>query len=567
MPIEMPHEVALFLNFCGIQYPDINEDDVRKLGAHVREFAENVQQTHESATGAIKDMGSVYSGYSYEQLISVWAHMSATHMADLDMACKVVGTALDIAAEVITVVKIAVLAELGALAVSYAAIIATPAGPTTAPLLTTAARRICDQMQQNLIAYLVAEVVMKAIEPLEHTIDNMIKGVVYDAASKALGVTPPSSSTALPLHIEPDEVLRYSKLLDEHADDIMRHAEKFRDQVARLDFTTDGPDAPYDSDVPQRRASDFPRTRTDFDLPSTTSRVDSPQASRDGSTANQPAPADVRATDPGHEVTDKPVTDKPGTDKPAPGTENSTRIADGQHPSAAGTTASAPRAGLPNPMSSPTGDIAGTTAPRGTEGSPLAEGSAVKQISPRGDMTTVSAAESPAAASQSVGQPEGGIHTRESSPIALGSRTDSDSGASMVNGPTPAVPQAAGWTDQSAPATPWTAAPRTPAPHPTPGKSAPPKTSRPAANRPADVGPDDRKPVTSPWSATRPPKVSAPSTTRPTPWVRTNRKSESDRDTNERETRSVETESNVPTTPEPRVVSAPEREDRPRPAT
>jgi hypothetical protein len=67
MPIEMPHEVALFLNFCGVPYPDINEDDVRRLGEHVREFAGNVQQTHQSATRAVKDMGSVYSGYSYEQ--------------------------------------------------------------------------------------------------------------------------------------------------------------------------------------------------------------------------------------------------------------------------------------------------------------------------------------------------------------------------------------------------------------------------------------------------------------------------------------------------------------------
>ncbi|WP_433760055.1 hypothetical protein [Nocardia sp. CA-135398] len=49
-------------------------------------------------------------------------------MADLDAACKAVAKALDIAADVVTVVKIAMLAELTALALSYAAIIATPAG-------------------------------------------------------------------------------------------------------------------------------------------------------------------------------------------------------------------------------------------------------------------------------------------------------------------------------------------------------------------------------------------------------------------------------------------------------
>ncbi|WP_330253185.1 hypothetical protein OG874_00770 [Nocardia sp. NBC_00565] len=76
--------------------------------------AANIQDTHESATRVVKDMGSVYSGYSYEQLVAAWAAMSATHMADLDLACKVVARVLEVAAEVITVVKVAVLAELAA---------------------------------------------------------------------------------------------------------------------------------------------------------------------------------------------------------------------------------------------------------------------------------------------------------------------------------------------------------------------------------------------------------------------------------------------------------------------
>ncbi|MEV5838164.1 hypothetical protein [Nocardia sp. NPDC052112] len=555
MPIEMPHEAALFLNLCGIPYPDINEDDVRRLGEHVREFAGNVQQTHESATGAIKDMGSVYSGYAYEQLISVWAHMSRTHMADLDTACKVVAGALDIAADVITVVKVAVLTELAALALSYAAIIATPAGPATAPLLATAARRICDQMQQNLIAYLIAEVAMKAIEPLEHTIDDIIKGVVYDAASDALGVPPARGSADLPLHIEPDEVLRYSNLLEEHANDLMRHAENFRDQVSKLDFTTKGPDAPDNSDVPERGASDLPSTRTDFDRPFPTSGVDSPHRSADGSTANHPGPADVRATNAGHEI----------SDKPAPGAENPAKVRDGQHPNTADT-ASASRAGLSNPMSAPTGEMAGATTPGGVEDSTPNE-----QISLRGGTTDSPATEPSAAASQSVGQPDGRIDTHESGPITLGSRADSDLGATTASGSAHFVPQAVGPTGQSEPATPWTAAPGASAPRPTSGKPAARKISRPAADRPTELELTDRKPVTSPWSTTRrsirPPKVTAPTTTRPSPWVRTDRKSESDQDTNEPETQSAETESNIPATPEPPAISASAAEDRPRPRT
>ncbi|MEV2226468.1 hypothetical protein AB0E01_42445 [Nocardia vinacea] len=243
MSIEIPSDVALFLNYCGVPYPDINEDDVRALAEHVRVFATGVQETHESATGTVKQMGSVYSGYSYEQLVAAWAAMSATHMADLDRACRFVATALDIAAEVIVGVKVAVLAELAALAASYAAamgasIATSGLSATAGPAIAAAAKRLCSAMEQALVSYVLAEVMGKALEPLEDAVDRLINGTVHDAVRDALGVAPASPSSSIPLHIEPDEVLRYADILDSHADDILKHAETFANNVATLDFMT-----------------------------------------------------------------------------------------------------------------------------------------------------------------------------------------------------------------------------------------------------------------------------------------------------------------------------------------
>lgn len=247
----------------GIPYPDINEDHVHALAQHVRSFATNIGNTHKSATGAINDMGSVYSGYCYEQLVTAWARMSSGHMADLDTACKVVGKALDIAADVIKAVKIAVLAELAGLAASYAAMMAAAIATggfaaAMEQMIAAAARKLCEAMEQALLSYILSEVVDKAIAPLEHTIDTMIHGFLYGVASDVLGV-PSSSSMNAPLYIEPDEVKHYADVLDQHADDILQHAQDFANQVAGLDFTTQGggstpvivdhPSAPAASDV------------------------------------------------------------------------------------------------------------------------------------------------------------------------------------------------------------------------------------------------------------------------------------------------------------------------------
>lgn len=245
MAINIPSEVALFLNLCGIPYPDINEDDVRALAGHVRTFAAQVRDTHDSATGVIDQMGAFYSGESYQQLVATWAGMSASHMQQLDSACKIVGQALDAAATVITVVKVAVLAELAALAAAYASMMITPPLAPSAPLVAAAARRLCEEMAQYLIGYIVAEVIGKAIEPLEKAIDDMVKGIVYDATRDALDI--PSSGRPAPLRIDPDAVQHFAKVLDDHADDIMRHAATFAENVSTLDFTTS---TPFDGAAP-----------------------------------------------------------------------------------------------------------------------------------------------------------------------------------------------------------------------------------------------------------------------------------------------------------------------------
>lgn len=240
MAIEIPHEVAQFLNFIGVPYPDINEDQVRELAAQVRTFADDVSGTHQAATGAITDMGSVYQGQSYRALVASWASLSASHMERLDELCRAVAHALEIAAEVITVVKAAVLTELALLAAAYtatmAATIATSgASAAVGQTISLAAKRLIKAMEDMLVAYIVAEVLGKAIEPLEEAVSDMINGVVYNAAADLLGVDGGGNDS---LYIDPDEVRRYAQVLDEHADDIVKHAEKFAKGVAELDFTT-----------------------------------------------------------------------------------------------------------------------------------------------------------------------------------------------------------------------------------------------------------------------------------------------------------------------------------------
>ncbi|MEV6139373.1 hypothetical protein AB0L63_25645 [Nocardia sp. NPDC051990] len=164
MAVEIPPEVAEFLDCCGVRYPDIDEGDVRGLAVKVRTFAANAHGPGGDAIAA------------YERLAATWARSDGDHRAELDRVCAIIANALDAVAYVITVTKAVVLTELAALATTYAAMAATPAARIAGPLVTTAAQRLCAQMERALIGYLVIEVIGRAVEPLGRNLDKLFTG-------------------------------------------------------------------------------------------------------------------------------------------------------------------------------------------------------------------------------------------------------------------------------------------------------------------------------------------------------------------------------------------------------
>ncbi|RJO79847.1 hypothetical protein D5S18_00805 [Nocardia panacis] len=260
MAIELPHEIALFLNFCNIPWPDINEDDIDRAGEAVRRFSRSVSATHGEATQAIKDMGQHYSAASYRALVESWAQMSGTHMAELDAACDFVASALHGAAKMITAAKLAVIAQLAWMTRTFMSSLFTPRA-AVGPIIASAAREICRRLEQSVLGYLTFDLVSKAIQPLEQVIARMVGDIMYSGLSALLDV--PTSAAAAPrsghpayastpysvappvdtrptdqLYLDPAEVLRYSQLLEQLAQDVLNHADTFGNDVAPLTFET-----------------------------------------------------------------------------------------------------------------------------------------------------------------------------------------------------------------------------------------------------------------------------------------------------------------------------------------
>ncbi|MFC8723470.1 WXG100 family type VII secretion target, partial [Kitasatospora sp. NPDC057198] len=105
----------------GLNWPDVDEDELREWAQHVREFGRGMRESHDDTDALLKNLGGAFEGASYEAMLSRWGQASGSHMTVLINGCEVLATALEVAAEGVLVAKGVVIAQLVAMAAEMAA--------------------------------------------------------------------------------------------------------------------------------------------------------------------------------------------------------------------------------------------------------------------------------------------------------------------------------------------------------------------------------------------------------------------------------------------------------------
>lgn len=199
MSIQLPSELTWCLNMLGIPWPDIDEDQLHHWATQVRTYANNSSDTHDAAHARVKSLASTTHGDSYDALRGGWEKTSNTHMKDLVDGCHLFADALDAAAGVVVVVKLAIIAALTAMAAQIAAAQASAAitgGASEATIpATVQATQATVQESLNQLAQQVVGGLLKAVAtPLEDTIAKAVEGMVFPGVR--LGSSSSSASTS-----------------------------------------------------------------------------------------------------------------------------------------------------------------------------------------------------------------------------------------------------------------------------------------------------------------------------------------------------------------------------------
>lgn len=192
MSIELPGEVVWIMELMGLEWPDIDEDELRAWGGHVREFGQGLKESHDDTDSLLKGLADAYEGASYDALLSRWGQASGEHLTTLTTCCDVLATALEMTATGVVVAKGVVIAQLVITAVEMAA----AAAATVATLGIAAAaeaaaievgKRIVREIIQEIEDVLIAELVSMAIEPFQAEIEKAVSGLVFKGVDAAVG--------------------------------------------------------------------------------------------------------------------------------------------------------------------------------------------------------------------------------------------------------------------------------------------------------------------------------------------------------------------------------------------
>lgn len=196
MSIMLPHELSIVLNWLGFPWPDIDEDQIREAADHLRGYARDVAvSVGDTDRRLTVDLAEGYTAASYRALAESWAGQTRGHMDTLVEGCGLLAGALDLTADGVEAMKLAVIAQLGVAAAEFvadqAAAVATfGLAEAALPVLYAAQNRILNGILGTFEAEVVGHLLSGVVAPLKERIGAAVNALVYGELAHAVGVEP-----------------------------------------------------------------------------------------------------------------------------------------------------------------------------------------------------------------------------------------------------------------------------------------------------------------------------------------------------------------------------------------
>ncbi|MEU0074762.1 DUF6531 domain-containing protein [Streptomyces sp. NPDC006332] len=181
------------LDFIGINFPNVDEDDYREMADAMREFAEQFEGHGGDAHKAVTRILSSSEGWAVDAFEKHWNQVKVGHLEKLPELARLFADACDVLADIVFGMKTKAEIELGAMAASVgiSAGLAVVTGGLSALIgaaEVTAMRQVVKRIIDEAVDRIVDEVVAKLTEPVNAKMEAMVEDMVLDLAEGAFSM-------------------------------------------------------------------------------------------------------------------------------------------------------------------------------------------------------------------------------------------------------------------------------------------------------------------------------------------------------------------------------------------
>lgn len=178
MSMMLPDGLAWVLDLVGIDWPNIDEDQLRQAATEFRRISEELQGHTEEAHRSVTTMLGANSADGLELFGKLWDKLANGHLPQFGKAMGLLASALDGAADLVVGLKAGAIAQLAALA---AEIIADQAA---APF-TFGASEAAIPAEIAATRAIMKSIVKSAVDAVEQQLLSAVEGPVFDALTSA----------------------------------------------------------------------------------------------------------------------------------------------------------------------------------------------------------------------------------------------------------------------------------------------------------------------------------------------------------------------------------------------
>lgn len=179
MGMMLPDELVWVMQKLGFDWPDIDEDEVRKAATLVRTFGGELEGVIHAVDRVVNnDVASALRGQTGPATVSAWNATRSQNLQRLIDIMPPAATAMDVGAGVILGLKIKVIADVTTTALALVAMLTNPLTAAGAGPMLILKKKLLNAAVDTVVEELVAQLAPAVIGPMAEELPALIDAIL-----------------------------------------------------------------------------------------------------------------------------------------------------------------------------------------------------------------------------------------------------------------------------------------------------------------------------------------------------------------------------------------------------